>query len=153
MSAMENTMPFVPAGFAVNMADLAEEWFDDAQRGTVRWRTLVDGGRLPTTGMVAGVATFGPGGTLNAHRHTAPEFYFGLSGSAIVTIDGVDWTLEPGVAVYLPGDVEHATVAGADGASFLYVFPVDRFDDVEYRFSHLQAANADFAPGDEDWGT
>ncbi|MFZ7091583.1 cupin domain-containing protein [Primorskyibacter sp. 2E233] len=108
---------------------------EDPAFGTVRWRTLFDAERNGTRDMVLGVAEFGAFGTLKAHRHAQAEIYFGLAGSGIVTIDGVAHDLQPNVALYVPADAEHYTVAGEDGLRFLYVFPSDRFADVTYRFS------------------
>ncbi len=103
--------------------------------GTVRWRTLFCGDRTQTSGMVMGVAEFGPEGTLLPHRHGPSEIYFGLWGEGVVTIDGMAHEMRPGVALYIPEDAEHGTVAGPEGLRFLYVFPRDRFSDVVYRFS------------------
>ena len=108
---------------------------EDPAFGTVRWRTLFSADRTDASGMVLGVAGFGPGGTLLAHRHAPAEFYFGLSGAGTVTIDGIDHALVPGVALFIPADAEHATVAGAEGLRFLYGFACDRFSDVAYRFT------------------
>lgn len=123
--------------FAIDQAQLNDEGGTDPSFGTATWRTLVSGDRDPSTGLVAGVAQFGPGGTLNPHRHAPPEIYFGLSGEGVVTIDGVPHRIAPGVAVYLPGNSEHGVVAGPQGLNFFYTFPVDRFDQVDYRFSTM----------------
>ncbi len=122
-------------GFTVDVAGLPEEGGTDPAFGTVTWRTLISADRCPSSGLVAGVAQFGPGGTLHAHRHSPVEMYFGLSGSGVVTVEGVDHQIRPGVALFVPGDAEHGVVAGAEGLSFLYSFPADRFDEVVYRFS------------------
>ncbi|MHA6326064.1 cupin domain-containing protein [Roseivivax sp. CAU 1753] len=108
---------------------------EDPAFGTVRWKTLFSADRTKTAGMTLGVAEFGAGGTLLPHRHGPAEFYFGLAGSGIVTIDGVAHEIMPNVAIFIPADAEHDTVAGADGLRFLYGFPKDRFSDVEYRFT------------------
>jgi len=103
--------------------------------GTVKWRTLFCSERTATSGVVMGVAEFGPGDTLLPHRHGPAEIYFGLSGQGTVTIDGTAHAMAPGVALYIPEEAEHGTVAGADGLRFLYVFPRDKYSDVDYRFS------------------
>lgn len=110
---------------------------EDPAFGTVRWRTLFCGDRTQTGGVVMGIAEFAPGGTLLPHRHAPAEVYFGLEGAAIVTVDGVPNPMGPGTALYVPGDAEHGTVAGPEGFRMLYVFPRDRFSEVEYRFSPL----------------
>ncbi|MBN9886960.1 cupin domain-containing protein [Salipiger abyssi] len=120
------------------MADAANtplEGGEDPAFGSVFWRTLFCADRTPTKGMVLGIAEFGPMGTLLPHRHGPAEIYFGLSGAGIVTIDGVPHPLGPEIALFIPEEAEHGTVAGPEGLRFLYVFPRDRFADVEYRFS------------------
>jgi quercetin dioxygenase-like cupin family protein len=108
---------------------------EDPAFGTVRWRTLFCADKTATSGMVLGVAEFGPGGTLLPHRHSPSEIYFGLSGTGVVTIDGVPQQISAGTAIFIPPDAEHGTVAGDEGLRFLYVFPRDRFSEVDYRFS------------------
>ncbi|MBP0483798.1 cupin domain-containing protein [Sagittula sp. M10.9X] len=129
MAAMQ-TLPVV-----ANADHAPLEGGEDPAFGTVRWRTIFDADRTATSAMVLGVAEFGPEGTLAPHRHAPAEIYFGLSGNGVVTIDGVAHGIAPGVALYLPPDVEHGTVAGPEGLRFLYVFPRDRFAEVEYRFT------------------
>ena len=58
-----------------------------------------------------------------------------MEGSAVVTVDGLAQPMGPGTALFIPGDAEHGTLAGPDGFRMLYVFPRDRFSDVEYRFT------------------
>ena len=130
------------APFSVDAAFTAMEGGTDPAFGTVNWRTLICADRTPSAQMVLGIAEFGPYGTLLPHRHAHPEFYLGISGDGVVTIDGIAHTIAPGVAIYIPGDVEHGTVAGIEGLRFAYGFPTDRFADVQYRFS----AESVFAP-------
>jgi quercetin dioxygenase-like cupin family protein len=138
---------FAQIGFAATAAALAGlpvvanadhaplEGGEDPAFGTLRWRTLFSGDRTATAGMTMGVAEFGPGGTLLPHRHGPAEIYFCLAGQGRVTIDGVPHELTPGVALFIPAEAEHDTVAGAEGLRFLYVFPRDSFAEVDYRFS------------------
>ena len=123
------------SGFSVDLETLADEGWPDPERGDVTWRTLVDADRHPSSGLAVGVASIGAGGRFEPHRHATAEFYFGLSGEGIVTVDGTAHRIAPGVAVYLPPDAVHETVAGEEGLRFLYAFPVDRLDEVEYQFS------------------
>ena len=121
--------------FAVDAARVTPEGGHDPAFGTVNWRTLICADRTPSAQVVLGMAEFGPYGTLLPHRHSHAEFYLGISGDGVVTIDGVPHRIAPGVALYLPGEVEHGVVAGTEGLRFAYGFPSDRFADVEYRFS------------------
>lgn len=111
----------------------------DPTFGSVQWRTLFCADKTATSGMVMGVAEFGPGGTLCPHRHGPAEIYFCLSGGGEVTIDGVAHELNPGTALFIPEEAEHGTVAGPEGLRFLYTFPRDRFAEVDYRFSAERA--------------
>lgn len=111
----------------------------DPTFGSVQWRTLFCADKTATSGMVMGVAEFVPGGTLCPHRHGPAEIYFCLSGGGEVTIDGVAHELNPGTALFIPEEAEHGTVAGPEGLRFLYVFPRDRFAEVDYRFSAERA--------------
>ncbi|MEO1680221.1 MAG: cupin domain-containing protein [Pseudomonadota bacterium] len=129
-------VPVAPGhGFAVDVAELPLERDPDTGFGSCGWRTLICGDRTPSSGMVMGVAEFGPGETLEPHRHGPAEVYFGLTGTGVVTIEGVAHEIRPGVAVYLPPEAEHGTVAGSTGLTFAYCFPTGRFADVDYRFS------------------
>ena len=132
---MHDMTPRREQAFSVDMSGLEQEGGADPAFGTVRWRTLICGDRTPSSKMVLGVAEFGPLGTLLAHRHAHAEFYFGISGEGMVTVEGQPHRITPGVAVYLPPDAEHSVLAGEAGLSFAYGFPSDRFAEVEYRFS------------------
>lgn len=123
------------APFSVEAAMVALEEASEQGFGTVAWRTLICGDRTPSAGMVLGVAEFGPEGTLLPHRHAHAEWYYGLEGAGVVTIEGIPHIIAPGVAVYIPGDAEHGTLAGPEGLKFVYGFASDRFADVQYRFS------------------
>lgn len=123
-------------GQRVEWNTLPLEGGNDPSFGTVRWRTIFDATKTPgTTQMVVGIAEFGAKGTLLPHRHVQPEIYLGLEGEAIVTIAGISHVLSPGVALFVPGNAEHFTIAGLQGARFLYLFPTDRFSEVNYEFA------------------
>ncbi len=107
----------------------------DPTYGEVRWRTLINGSADTPRDMVLGIAEFEPHGRLLPHRHDPPEFYLGLDGDGIVTIDGVPHKIAPGIAIYVPGGAEHGTQAGENGLRFTYGFATPNFEDIEYRFT------------------
>ena len=112
----------------------------DAAYGEVRWRTLINSCSEKSRDMVLGIAEFEPHGRLLKHRHDPAEFYLGLEGSGIVTIDGTPHEMRPGVAIYVPANAEHDTQAGPDGLRFAYGFAEASFEQITYRFSaHNQA--------------
>lgn len=123
------------AGFVAALGDQPIEGGFDPTFGNVTWQTLISGDKTQSSDLVLGVAHFPAHGMLHLHRHTPPEFYYCIEGSGVVTLDGVEYLIEPGSAVFIPGDIEHGVVAGADGLSFVYGFGEDSFAGINYRFS------------------
>jgi quercetin dioxygenase-like cupin family protein len=110
-----------------------ESWSDE--RGRIAFHTLMSGDRTPSEGLVAGVAIVEPGGHLALHSHAPPEIYFALEGAALVTIEGVERTLSAGAAAFIPGNARHGIRNPFDRTfKIFYVFPADRFDEIEYKF-------------------
>jgi quercetin dioxygenase-like cupin family protein len=133
--------PHPPSGtaFSVSAATVAVEGGDPTY-GTVTWRTLINGAENAPKEFVLGIAEFGPHGTLLPHRHDPAEFYLGIEGSGIVTIDGNAHVIAAGVAIYVPGNAEHGVVAGVEGLRFAYGFAEPAFGSIEYRFSAAAGA-------------
>lgn len=103
--APENTE--IPEGY--------EEFAQDMQRMSevMRWKTLVGtGGRfgegLPDPDIGFGVGEIGPGAIYSAHRHTAPELYYFISGSAKWNVDGEEFIATPGSTVYMKPMAVHS---------------------------------------------
>ena len=110
-------------------------WNEPEGRGVIGWQTLISAGLTPSAGLTAGIATLEPGGFLAPHRHAPDEIYFVLEGKALVTIDGVEREIAQGDCLFIPGMAEHGSRNVSDTrARVLYVFPVDRFEDVTYLF-------------------
>jgi mannose-6-phosphate isomerase-like protein (cupin superfamily) len=122
-------------------ADSPADGWDDPVRGRNRWRTLFSKGGTPTDGITCGVADLEPGGWLGLHRHAPPEIYYVIAGAGVVTLDGCDFSVRAGSAVFIPGMAEHAIrQTGGEVLRFFYGFPVDSFNSVEYLFSAAQLA-------------
>ncbi len=107
----------------------------EPQYGGATWRTLISCDQMNSSELVLGVAQIPAGGILAAHRHLPAEFYFVLSGSGVVTIDGVAHSVACGSSVYIPGNAEHSFAAGHEGVSFAYGFAQNAFSDIQYTFS------------------
>ena len=125
--------------FAVDLSDTTQEGGLDPTVGTVTWHTMISNDRTPSRDMILGIANFPPNGTLNPHRHEPPEFYLGLDGDGVVTIDGVAHTISKNKAVYIPSNTEHGVIAGPKGLSMAYGFARAAFADIEYVFSNCGA--------------
>ena len=143
--ALEGDGPVV-----VHEQDCPLERWDDPGRGGVTWRTLLSGDRTPTRDLTMGVAEIPPGESSDPgeHRHAQVEVYYILSGEGSVVIDGVSHPVRAGSAVYVPGDARHGVAnTGVEVLRLLYVFAVDAFDQVEYRFEAGQSARENREPG------
>ncbi len=127
-----------PSGFVAALGDQPIEGGFDPVFGDVTWQTLISGDKTQSNGVVLGVATFPANGVLHLHRHTPPEFYFGLTGSGTVMLDGQPVEIVPGSAIFIPSDAEHGVTAGPTGLTFAYGFGEDAFSEIEYRFSAVQ---------------
>jgi quercetin dioxygenase-like cupin family protein len=123
----------------VNEGDVAPDGWDDPQRGRLQWRTLISQGATPTEAITCGVAELAPGDRLERHRHAPAEVYYVVAGEGVVFLEGAEIAVKPGAAVFIPAMAEHGVrQTGAATLRFLYVFAVDSFDGVEYRFSATQ---------------
>ncbi len=82
----------------------------------------------PETGHVRnvtlGYSTFPPGSAPGGHRHAAEEeLVYVVAGRGQLSSSDITIDLEPGVAVYIPPGVEHATASSAEeGLELLTVF-------------------------------
>ena len=119
-----------------------QDWknWDDPVRGALRWCLLVDSIGPEPESLTTGVLQLGAGGWLGRHRHTAPEVYYVLEGSAIVAVDGKEMTVGPGSLVRFEADVEHGIHAPEGPVRVLFLFPTTNFEDVVYRFTAEPAA-------------
>lgn len=109
----------------------------EAWEGIVRWRTLLSAGRTPSAGMTIGSAEVEPGSSIEgaSHHHADHEAYYVVVGTGRVHLDGVEHDVEAGSIVFIPGDTSHVVHnTGTSTLKLLYVFPVDRFEDVDYVF-------------------
>jgi quercetin dioxygenase-like cupin family protein len=114
-----------------------QSWPPDqvAQRGNVRWRTLISAGMTRSESLTLGVALLPPGETLRAHRHEQAEAYLVLDGTGIVTIDGSAHAVGPGAGVFIAGNAVHSVEStGRTDLRVAYVLAADAFEDVEYVF-------------------
>ena len=69
-----------------------------------------------------------PGCAVPLHSHPHEQLGYVVSGEIVMTIAGVDHRLGPGQAYTIPGDVEHAGAAGAEGCAVLDFFHPIRED-------------------------
>ncbi len=114
-----------------DIREIEEEVLHCDGQPRMRYQMLLSGDRTPSDSLTCGVAIVGPDAPLPLHRHAHAEVYYGLEGEARVTAGGRDFLLWEGVALFIPGDVEHAVHADAP-ARFLFAFAADSYSDVGY---------------------
>ncbi|KAF2466759.1 RmlC-like cupin [Lindgomyces ingoldianus] len=113
------------------------EGFSDSTGGNVTWKTLFSSPNSPTNTFTTGIARCNPkGGYLQLHRHKQAEIYHVTHGHGIVSIEGVEYPVEKGTVLFIPGDAEHGirNTNEREELVWLYVFATDKFEDVVYRF-------------------
>jgi len=123
-------------GFVVTENALPLESWDESA-DSLQWRTLLGAPGRETDGITLGVAEVSPGkgGAPRSHSHAHPEAYYVLSGVGIISIAGVETSIAPGSAAYIPGHApHHARNTGDEMLRILYVFPANAFAEVEYDF-------------------
>ena len=106
-----------------------------AERGEVRWKTLLSAGATPTEALTLGLARLAPGEELRRHHHAQAEAYLVLEGAGVVTLGAARRSVGAGDCVFIPGGAAHAIACtGASELRLAYVLAADSFDDVEYVF-------------------
>ncbi|KAJ5155564.1 hypothetical protein N7492_008367 [Penicillium capsulatum] len=120
-----------------------EDFAGDQKKATGGWQNIFSKPTSPTDSLTLGLATFPPRTESTEsfealHRHEQAEFYYILSGHAIVKISGVDYPVTSGHALFIPGDAEHGfwNTSHEEKLVFLWGFGIDGFGEVKYRFSH-----------------
>ena len=112
-----------------------EDWDDPANPdpGAIRWKLLISREHSPSGGLVTGVARIEPGAKLSRHHHEPEETYYVLSGSGLIEIEETRQEIGPGTAVYIPPNATHALrCTGPEPLVFIFTFPRDRFEDIDY---------------------
>jgi quercetin dioxygenase-like cupin family protein len=114
-------------------AEVEEEALELGGKSLARFRMLFSGDRTPTDSLTCGIAEVGPETPLPLHRHPEAEVYLGLGGTARVTVGAREHQLSEGVALFIPGGVEHAVHAEAP-ARFFFAFAADSYPEIDYTY-------------------
>lgn len=123
--------------FVIYEADCSVETAPENANPNVHWRTLVSADRRQSDSIAVGIAEIAPGdhSEMRFHWHDPSEVYFVLSGEGVVYIDGQNYPIGPGAAVFIPGKAWHAAQnTGSETLRIIYAFGVSSMDDVEYHF-------------------
>jgi quercetin dioxygenase-like cupin family protein len=131
-------MEETPKKLFVTASEREWESWDEAhlrQVSPIAWRTLISGDKTDSYGLTMGLCEMPPGARLIRHRHPEEEVYYILAGEGQMEIDQQSALVREGMAVFIPGNAEHAlTNASAYPLRLIYVFPADSFQQIQYTF-------------------
>jgi quercetin dioxygenase-like cupin family protein len=83
------------------------------------------------------------GGAVHTHWHPTYEFYYGITGRGVMTLDGEDREVGPGDLVLIPPDVPHSIrPIGANAPIRCFCFAVGLAGSDAYDYAHDHAAVA-----------
>ena len=110
-----------------------QEWSTTEKYPGVRWKFLIDADFTGSSGLSLGFAEIEPGGDLTLHYHSPAEIYVDTDGSGILNKSGDLEEVKKGEVVDIAGNAKHALKNnGKEILKFYWIFPTDRFSEVEY---------------------
>ena len=111
----------------------SQEWTSTEKYPGVRWKFLIDKDFNGSTGLSLGYAEIAPGGDLTLHYHSPDEIYVITNGEGILNKSGDLEKIKKGDVVYIGRNEKHALKNdGKETLEFYWIFPTDRFSEVEY---------------------
>ena len=114
---------------------LNQKWSTTTKYPGVRWKFLIDADFTESSGLSLGIAEIAPGGDLILHYHSPAEIYVVTDGKGILNKSGKLEEIQKGDVVYIAKNEKHALKNnGKDTLKFYWIFPTDRFSEVEYLY-------------------
>ena len=122
--------------FVKNLESVSDqEWSKTDKYPGVRWKFLIDADVTGSSGLSLGFAEIEPGGDLILHYHSPAEIYVVTDGVGTLNKSGEIEEIKKGDVVYIKSDAKHALKNnGNQTLKFYWIFPTDRFSDVEYLY-------------------
>ena len=120
--------------FVKNLKSVSnQEWSVSEKYPGVRWKFLIDGDFMGSSGLSLGFAEIAPGGDLTLHYHSPAEIYVVTGGKGMLNKSGELEEIKKGDVVYIAASAKHALKnIGTETLEFYWIFPTDRFSEVEY---------------------
>ena len=110
-----------------------QEWSTTEKYPGVRWKFLIDADFNGSSGLSLGFAEIAPGGNLTLHYHSPAEIYVVTDGTGILNKSGEHEEIKKGDVVYIAENAKHGLKNnGKEILKFYWIFPKDRFSEVEY---------------------
>jgi quercetin dioxygenase-like cupin family protein len=103
--------------------------------GAVRWKNLLSGELTASEALTMGLAELPPGARFVRHWHAQPETYFFTDGVGLVEVEGLEYEVGVGTAVFIPGNAWHQVKNTGEGPlRLVYTFPADSFQEIVYHY-------------------
>ena len=120
--------------FVNNLKSVSDqEWSSTDKYPGVRWKFLIDADFMKSSGLSLGFAEIAPGGELTLHYHSPDEIYVITNGTGILNKSGEEEEIKKGDVVFIASNAKHALKnEGKENLGFYWIFPTDRFSEVEY---------------------
>ena len=120
--------------FVKNLESISkQEWSTTDKYPGVRWKFLIDSDYTKSSGLSLGFAEIDPGGDLILHYHSPDEIYVVTDGVGTLNKSGKLEQIKKGDVVFINGNEKHGLKNnGKETLKFYWIFPSDRFSEVEY---------------------
>ena len=120
--------------FVKNLKSVSDQdWTTTDKYPWVRWKFLIDKDFDGSSWLSLGYAEIAPGGDLTLHYHSPDEIYVITNGEGILNKSGDLEKIKEGDVVYIGRNEKHALKNdGKKILKFYWIFPTDRFSEVEY---------------------
>ena len=122
--------------FVKNLSSVSDqEWSTTNKYPGVRWKFLIDADFTESSGLSLGIAEIAPGGDLILHYHSPAEIYVVTDGTGMLNKSGKLEEIKKGDVVYISKNAKHALKNnGEETLKFYWIFPTNRFSEVEYLY-------------------
>ena len=122
--------------FVKNLESISnQEWSTTDKYPGVRWKFLIDSDYTKSSGLSLGFAEIAPGGDLILHYHSPAEIYVVTDGKGLLNKSGEEEEIKKGDVVFIGKNEKHALKNnGKETLKFYWIFPTDRFSEVEYLY-------------------
>ena len=122
--------------FVKNLKSVSsQEWSTTEKYPGVRWKFLIDADFTKSVSLSLGFAEIAPGGDLILHYHSPAEIYVVTDGKGLLNKSGEQEEIKKGDVVFIGENEKHALKnIGKETLKFYWIFPTDRFSEVEYLY-------------------
>ena len=121
----------------VQVTSKSKNWNSSDVHPGLRWQFSVNTGITSSHGLSCGHLQVAPGAKLALHYHTQQEIYIITRGFAtLLTGQNLSRPVTPGDTIYIPENSWHGVEnSGVSILEFIWIFPTDSWQEIEYIFA------------------